>query len=128
MNKAYRAALRADEQRDQSPRYETLPIQDQVQPIIPARQIPPVIATRHSSLSTPISEADALPDPLPISETSLLVEQIFCSEPSFDSSSRDFTSRASGCFSPTFGADDQSFFDSVNFIAQFADDGPFSSF
>ena len=61
LSKADRAAYMARA----VPTYSTLPIQDQVQPIIPARALP---------FPPPISEAVSLPDPLPISEQSPLAE------------------------------------------------------
>ena len=100
LNKADRAAYMARS----VPTYDTLPIQNQVQPIIPARQLP---------FSTSISEADSLPEPLPISEPRPIAE------PSFSSSSaaRDF-----GHYRPNFGTDDQPFVDTATSIARFFSD------
>jgi hypothetical protein len=68
LNKADRAAYMARS----VPTYDTLPIQDQVQPIIPARQLP---------FSTSISDADSLPEPLPISEPRPIAEPILAPSP-----------------------------------------------
>ena len=104
MNKADRAAYMARS----VPQYDTLPIQDQVQPIIPARHLP---------LQTSIAEADSLPEPLPISEPRPIAEPILAPSPVLAPAPRDF-----GHYSPNFGTDDQPFVDAITSIAKFFSD------